>query len=66
MTDAQEKQRYLLGPWEDPNDGPVALMSLDSAIDTLRSYFTEGEAGDEMTFRIVEMTEAEIDALPEL
>ena len=60
------KKRYVLGPWEDPADGPIALMSLESALDDLRSRFQEGEVGDELTYRVVELTDAEVDALPEL
>lgn len=60
------KTRYFLGPWEDPNDGPHALMCLSAALDDLKSRFEEGEIGDEMTYRIVEMTDAEVANLPEL
>lgn len=58
--------RYLVGPFEDPADGPKALMCLDAALDDLRSRFEEGEIGDELTYRIVEMTDAEVEKLPEL
>lgn len=60
------KKRYLLGPFEDPADGPNVLMSLENAVDDLRSRFEEGEVGDELTYRVVELTDAEVDALPEL
>ena len=61
-----EKKRYLLGPFEDPANGPTVLMCLESAIDDLRDRFADGEIGDELTYRIVEMTDAEAEALPEL
>jgi hypothetical protein len=60
------KKRYVFGPWEDPADGPIALMSLDAALDDLRSRFEEGEVGDELTYRLVELTDAEVEKLPEL
>ena len=61
-----EKKRYLVGPFEDPADGPRVIMSIESAIDDLRSRFEEGEPGDELTYRLVEMTDDEIERLPEL
>lgn len=60
------KRRYLLGPYEDPSDGPIALMTLESAVSDLRSRFEEGEVDDELRYRIVEMTDAEVEELPEL
>lgn len=60
------KKRYVLGPFEDPADGPTVLMSIGSAVDDLRSRFDEGEVGDELTYRIVEMTDEEVEALPHL
>jgi hypothetical protein len=41
-------------------------MCLSAALDDLKSRFEEGEIGDEMTYRIVEMTDAEVANLPEL
>jgi hypothetical protein len=58
--------RYFIGPWEDPADGPKALMSLETALDDLKSRFEVGEVGDELTYRLVEMTDAEVEKLPEL
>jgi len=58
--------RYLVGPFEDPACGPKALMCLESALDDLRSRYVEGEVGDELTYRIVEMTDAECEKLPEV
>lgn len=60
------RKRYLLGPFEDPNDTPRVLMSLESALDDLRSWFEDGDVDDEMSYRIVELTDAEVEALPEL
>ena len=60
------KKRYLLGPYEDPADGPRVLMCLESALDDLRSRFMEDEVGDRIMYEIIEMTDAEADALPEL
>lgn len=60
------KQRYLLGPFEDPADGPIALMTLAAAIDDLTSRFEDDEVGDELRYRIVELTDEEVQALPEL
>ena len=62
---SQKKKRYLLGPFEDP-DVPMALMCLETAVDDLRERFASGDVGDEMRYRIVEMTDSEVDALPEL
>lgn len=58
--------RYLVGPFEDPADGPRALMCLDSALDDLASRYEEGEVDDVLQYRIVEMTDAECEKLPEL
>jgi hypothetical protein len=60
-----EKKRYILGPFEEP-DRPMALMGLQAAMDDLKSRFEEGEVGDECVYRIVEMSDAEVEALPEL
>jgi hypothetical protein len=65
-ADPDQKRRYVFGPWEDVSDGPVALMSPYVALQDLQSRIDEGEVGDEMRYRIVEMTDTEVDALPEL
>lgn len=67
--DGIQRKRYLLGPFEDPSDGPKVLMSLESAIDDLRSRFEDTDCtqlGDELTYRVIELSDAEVDALPEL
>jgi len=58
------KTRYLLGPYED--ERPVALMSLESAIDHLKAFFHDHDGGDEAHFRIIELSDAEVEAIPEL
>lgn len=67
--DGVQRKRYLLGPFEDPSDGPKCLMSLQNAIDDLRSRFEDTgctELGDELTYRVIELSDAEVEALPEL
>lgn len=67
--DGVHRKRYLLGPFEDPSDGPKCLMSLQNAIDDLRSRFEDTgctELGDELTYRVIELSDAEVEALPEL
>jgi hypothetical protein len=59
-----EKKRYFLGPFDDGE--PMALMTLDTALDNLRTNFQECEVDDEFTYRIVEMTDEEVNALPDL
>jgi len=59
-----KKTRYVLGPYED--EAPVALMSLESAIDHLKAFFADQESGDEAHFRLIELTDAEVEAVPEL
>ena len=58
------RTRYLLGPYDD--EFPAALMGLESAIDHLRAFFADQECGDEAHFRIIELTDAEVEAVPEL
>lgn len=60
-----EKKRYLLGPFDMP-DHPQQLMTLDNAIDDLRTWFDELDPGDEVHYRLVEMTDKEVEALPDL
>lgn len=59
-----EKKRWLLGPYDD--EDPVALMTLDTAISHLKAFFADQEIGDECHFRLIEITDAEVAALPEL
>ena len=61
-----EKRRYFVGPFEDPACGLRVLMSLELALDDLRSRFEEGEIGDVLQYKLVEMTEREIEKLPEV
>jgi hypothetical protein len=61
-----EKRRYFFGPFEDPTCGPKALMTLESAIMDLRERFEDGEIGDELTYRLVELTDAEVEKLSDL
>lgn len=65
MATNETKQRVFFGPFEEP-DQECAVMDLDIAQQTLKEWFETGEPGDRVVFRIEEMTEAEIDALPEL
>lgn len=58
------KRRYFLGPYEDGD--PVALMTLGTACESLRESLASGDVDDEYTFRVVELTDAEVEALPEL
>lgn len=58
------KRRYFLGPYEDGD--PTALMTLEVALEDLRTWFHDGCPGDEFAYRIVEMTDAEVEKLPEL
>lgn len=63
------RKRYIVGPFEDPSEGPRALMSLETALSDLRSRFEEADDfnhGDELTYRIVYLSDAEVAALPEL
>lgn len=60
-----QKKRYVFGPLDESGE-PRVLMCLEAAVDELRSRFEDGEVGDDIQFRIVEMTDAEADALPEL
>lgn len=57
-----EKRRYLLGPYDD--EAPAALMTLNNAVDHLRAFFFDQEIGDEAHFRLIELTDEEVAALP--
>lgn len=61
-----EKKRYFLGPHDDPSDTPRELMTLESAIEDLRTWFSELDPGDTVMYRLVEMTDKEVEALPGL
>lgn len=63
MTD-DTKRRYLMGPFE--GNDLRCLMTLETAIEELREFFASEDPGEVVKFKIVEMTDAEVDALPEL
>lgn len=58
------KQRYFMGPYD--SGDPQQVMTLESAIEDLRTWFSELSPGEEVTYRLIELSEAEYEALPKL
>jgi len=64
------KRLRVFGPYECPDD-PVAYLGdcdgdVSCAVDTLREYLTQMDDGDEIVFRVKGLTDAEVEALPDL
>lgn len=67
---SNKKRLRVFGPYENP-DEPLSYLGdcdgdVSSAIDTLREYLAQMDDGDEIVFRVKAMTDAEVEALPDL
>lgn len=65
MSSGTLKQRYVFGPVNEPSE-PGMLMDLDAAKAALTEYFNDCDHGDEIVFRVEDLTDEEVEALPDV
>lgn len=62
-----EKRRFLKLPSELGDGVHWAALHIDDALDSLKSWWDENaEIGDTVTLEVVELTQAEFEAIPEI
>ena len=64
------KKMRVFGPYENPDEPTCYLGEVDgdlaAVIDCLRDYLPQMSAGEDIVFRVKALTDAEVEALPDL